>query len=262
MTVVAAFLCSDGMVAAADSMLTPSFDNLNIGHHTGVKVYVLPGPQVFAFAGDQGQAGRFKLIAESNAAQAGGMAHPLLYGLSLSQATIQQFQSTGIGLTNVGVNAILGFLNGGGSQCCVLEGAMHPRCLDQNHYYVALGSGKLSADPFLRFLTDIFCQRGQPPKVSLATFLAIWTVQHVIDVNPGGVAGPIRVAIIERDSAGGYSARELPQAEIDLHVQATDDAAGALRAWSQAIQGGQPLGSAPPPPTPPRAPPQPARVGV
>lgn len=56
MTVAVAFLCADGVVVAADSMITPSIGGLNVGHHSGVKVYVLSGPQVFAFAGDQGQA--------------------------------------------------------------------------------------------------------------------------------------------------------------------------------------------------------------
>jgi hypothetical protein len=188
MTVVVAFLCSDGMVVAADSMITPNMGNLQVGHHTGVKIYILPGPQVFAFAGDQGQAGRFKVIAETNAANAAVASRPIQYPITLSQILIAQLQSTGIATNAVGVNAILGFLQGGNCHCCVFEGAMQPRNLDQNHYYVALGIGKLSADPFLRFLVDTFCQTGQPPKVHLAMFLAVWTVQHVIDVNPGGCA--------------------------------------------------------------------------
>jgi hypothetical protein len=151
--------------------------------HTGVKIYVLPGPQVFAFAGDQGQAGRFKFIAETNAANAAVASHPIQYPITLSQLLIAQLQSTGIATNAINVNAILGFLQGGNCHCCVFEGAMQPRNLDQNHYYVALGIGKLSADPFLRFLVDTFCQPGQPPKVHLATFLAVWTVQHVIGMK-------------------------------------------------------------------------------
>ena len=149
MTVVVAFLCSDGMVVAADSMLTPNLGNLQVGHHTGVKVYVLPGPQVFAFAGDQGQAGRFKVIAETNAASSAAASHPIQYPLTLSQILIAQLQSTGIAINSVDLNAILGFLQGGSCHCCVFERAMQPRNLDQNHYYVALGIGKLSADLFL-----------------------------------------------------------------------------------------------------------------
>lgn len=190
-----------------------------------------------------------------SAAIAGGAPNPLAYSLSLSQAIISQLQSTGIATNQVGVNTFLGFLHGGSCHCCTFEGAMQPRLLDQHHYYAALGSGKLSADPFLRFLTDTFCQPGQPPGVHLATFLAIWAVQHVIDVNPGGVAGPIRVAAFERNASSVFAAHELPPAEIATHVQAIDDAAQALRDWRQAIQTGAAAGNVPPAPPAPAAPP-------
>ncbi len=236
MTVVAAFLCSDGAVVSSDSMITPTIGGLNVGHHHGIKVYVLPGTQVLAFAGDQGQAARFKLLAESNHKFPATAANALDYPLALAQALSAQFQTTGIG-NAIGVNTILTFLHQSSCFCCAFEGAMQPRLLDKDHYYVALGTGKLSADPFLRFLVDTFCQSGQPT-VREAVFLATWAVQHVIDVNPGGVAGPIRVAAIEKDESGIYIARELPSTEIDDTQQAIESALDALRDWRKSIGGG------------------------
>jgi hypothetical protein len=50
MTAVVAFLCTDGVVLAADSMLTPSIGGVGgVGHHQGLKVEVIAGPQIFAF---------------------------------------------------------------------------------------------------------------------------------------------------------------------------------------------------------------------
>jgi hypothetical protein len=239
-------------------MLTPSMGGINVGHHSGIKCCVIPGPQLFAFAGDQGQAARFRHIAENLAVNLAVAAHPLLHGVALSQAILTQLASTGIQVQSVGVNAVLSFLHGGACYTCAFEGAMQPRLLDQNHYYVALGSGKLSADPFLRFVTDTFCAVGQSPGVHLATFLAVWTVQHVINVNPGGVAGPIRVSVFERDPALAFAAKELSTAEIDAHLSAVNDAEQALRDWRNGIQGGAaagnvlapPAGPAPGPPAP------------
>jgi len=253
MTVVVAYCCSDGAVVAADSMITPTLGvgsgTLNVGHHHGIKVYVLPGPQLFAFAGDQGQAARFRTLAEANHVAARQQAYALDYPLALTQALIQQFQVTGIA-NSIGVNTILSFLHREICHCCVFEGAMQPRLLDRDHYYVALGSGKLSADPFLRFLADIFCQSEQPT-VREAVFLATWTVQHVIDVNPGGVAGPIRVAVLEKDDAGSFIARELPDTEIEEHKQAIESAGEALRSWRSSIQSGTAAQGVPKPPVAP-----------
>jgi hypothetical protein len=66
MTVVVAFNCPDGVVIGADSMITPSMGNMGVGHHHGQKIAILPGPQLFAFAGDLGQCARFRIIAETN----------------------------------------------------------------------------------------------------------------------------------------------------------------------------------------------------
>ena len=71
-----------------------------------------------------------------------------------------------------------------------------------------------------------------------AVFLATWTVQHVIDTNPGGVAGPIRVATFSADGNGQFQAIELPDSEIAEHQQAIESAATALRKWRDEIQSG------------------------
>jgi hypothetical protein len=252
MTVVVAYFCPDGMVVAADSMITPSVGTgsgvLNVGHHHGIKIYVLPGPQLFAFAGDQGQAARVKTWAEANHTLITQKAIALDYPLNLTAALFAQFQATGIA-NSIGANVILGYLHGNAHHCCVFEGPLQPRLLDADHYYVALGVGKLSADPFLRFLSDIFCQSGHPT-VREAVFLATWTVQHVIDVNPGGVAGPIRVAVFEKADAGMFIARELPDTEIAEHKQAVESAAEALRDWRRNIQSGVAAQDVPLPPAP------------
>jgi hypothetical protein len=66
MTVVVAFHCSDGVVLAVDSMLTPNMGGLSVGHHHGQKISILPGPQIFALAGDLGQNARLRIIAENH----------------------------------------------------------------------------------------------------------------------------------------------------------------------------------------------------
>jgi hypothetical protein len=253
MTVVVAFYCSDGVVLAADSMLTPTIGGMSVGHHHGKKVEVLPGPQLFAFAGDQGQGARFKIMASFAHGAISGTQTPIDYPLLLTQNIVNQFNSTGIANNAIGANTILAFEWQGTHQCCAFEGALQPRLLDEHHYYAALGSGKLSADPFLRFLVDIFSPNG-PPSVREALFLVTWTIQHVINTNPGGVAGPIRIVAFERQANGPLLAREVAEAEIEEHIQATESAAGALRTWRDNMQSGEAAEEAP---QQPEAPPQP-----
>lgn len=252
MTVVVAFYCSDGVVIAADSMLTPSVGNISVGHHHGRKIEVLSGPQLFAFSGDQGLGARFRVMADSAHAQIGGFSLAIDHPLNLSAGIYKQFQATGItGAYNT--NAVLAYSHQGQHQCCMFEGNLQPRLLDRHHYYAALGIGKLSADPFLRFLVDIFCPNGVPT-LREAIFLATWAVQHVIETNPGGVAGPIRMATFRADEAGDFHALELPDSEIDEHLQAVESAASALRKWRDEIQSGHAADDAPAPPTPPEPP--------
>jgi 20S proteasome alpha/beta subunit len=256
MTVVVTFYCNDGVVIAADSMLTPSVGNIPVGHHHGRKIDVLAGPQLFAFAGDVGQAARFRIMADCAHAQISGYDLAIDHPLNLSAGIFKQFQATGIAGSYNAV-AVLAYSHKGAHQCCMFEGTLQPRLLDQDHYYAALGSGKLSADPFLRFLVDVFCPSGCPT-LREAVFLATWAVQHVIDTNPGGVAGPIRVATFRADDGGGFSAVELPASGIDEHLQAIESAATALRKWRDEIQSGGAAEDAPEPPTPP--PPEPPKI--
>jgi hypothetical protein len=243
MTVVIAFNCTDGVVIAADSMLTPSMGGINVGHHHGMKIDILSGPQLFAFAGDHGQSARFKAMAELSHALAGATAHPLDYGLRLSEGIINQFKATGIN-GSINTNTVLAYGHSGSHRCCMFEGPLQPRLLDEHHYYAALGSGKMSADPFLRFLVDIFCQNGRP-NVREAIFLATWAVQHVIDTNPGGVAPPIRIATLGLNGSDAFEARSLPDEEIEEHKQAVESAGAALRSWRDQLQSGKAAQDAP-----------------
>jgi hypothetical protein len=248
MTVTVAFLCNDGVVVGVDSMLTPSLGNIPVGHHKGRKLHILTGQQICGIAGDVGLAARFRALADGSGGGLASVAHPLQFGLGLAQAMANQLAATGLGNTNIDLGTILAFPHGGHAHCCAFLGRVQPWFLDVDHYYVALGSGKLSADPFLRFLTDTFC--NGPPSVREAVFLTTWTIQHVIDTNPGGVDGPIRIAALE-NSNNQWTARELPQDEIAEHQQAIESAGEALRRWRDQMQSGEAAEGAPEPPAAP-----------
>lgn len=57
------------------------------------------------------------------------------------------------------------------------------------------------------------------PGVADATFAATWTLQHAIDLNPGGINGPVQLAVIRKDAQKGkYVARLLEDPELQEHI--------------------------------------------
>jgi hypothetical protein len=233
MTVAIGFLCHDGVVIGADSMLTSTIGGMAVGHHKGQKVHLLSGEQVFAFAGDQGQASRLQFLADGFYQRSDSATHAIHFPLSLTKAVIEQFHQTGIG-NQINLNALLGFVHGGYHHLCAFEGVVQPRLLDSAHFYVALGNGKLSADPFLRFLVDIFCANG-PPSVAEAIFLTAWAIKHVCNVNPGGVAPPTRIAVMELKNSNFYCSRTLSANEVDDQGERIESAMKALTEWRASL---------------------------
>lgn len=245
MTVVVSFWCSDGIVVASDSMLTPSLGEIGVGHHEMKKIYVLDQEQLFAFSGDPGLAARLRQISNRKSGTINN-GSALDYALTISQEACLDFQSTGV-WPDIDLGAILAFVHGGAAQCCVFENRAQPRLLDADHYFIALGNGKLAADPFLRFLSAIFCKPEEPLLVKDAVFLATWTLEHVIATSPGGIAGPIQMATLEAVD-GTLCARLYAASDIGYHSEAIRDAERALQEWSKGMRGAT-AAEVPTPPT-------------
>jgi hypothetical protein len=144
------------------------------------------------------------------------------------------------------VRVMIAFPHASGAQCCVFENNVQPRILDEHHHYVALGVGKMSADPFLRFLDDIFISDWSKLTLNEALLLSIWTVDHVIKTNPGGVAGPIQLATLSIDNGSAVS-KEYEQNEIQERMASIGSAEDALRAWRDVVSGATTPGNAIPP---------------
>jgi hypothetical protein len=249
MTVVVAFLCTDGVVIGADSMLSSNVGGIPLAHHKGRKVHILSGHQVFAYSGDLGLGDRFRMLAETGSAHIAGKQLPLDYGLLLTQGAMKQFAATQVG--KIDLNAVLAFPHNNIAQCCAFMGdRIQPRLLDPHHFYVALGSGRVAAEPFLRFLYEVFCQGRQPP-LREAIFLTTWALHYTIETIPGGVSDPIYVGVLETDTANQLVARELSQDDIQEHLVAIQDARRSLRDWRDSLHAPAADADVPPKPEPP-----------
>jgi hypothetical protein len=144
-----------------------------------------------------------------------------------------------------------------GNRCCLFQfdHQAAPEMATKDLPFVALGSGQLIADPFLAFLRRVLWgHRGlatdQLPSLGDGIAAALWTLDHAIKTNPGGVAEPIQVAIL-RSEGGAMKARELSELELDEHLQAISAMEGGIRPAWEVLRGPGETGPPPKPvPTP------------
>lgn len=100
--------------------------------------------------------------------------------------------------------------------------------------FVAIGSGQGIADPFLAFLRRIFWPNSQPT-VADGVFATFWTLEHAIQIHPGGVAEPKQIVILERKNQN-WKARELSDEELEEHRESVAEAEGRLAGFGESDQ--------------------------
>lgn len=90
-------------------------------------------------------------------------------------------------------------------------------------------------DPFLGLIRDVFWHNS-PLTVPEAVFAATWTLEHAIKVNPGGVKGPIKMAVLEGADKAQLRASVLDDPELEEHPQDFEAAKDALRRHRESQQ--------------------------
>lgn len=121
-----------------------------------------------------------------------------------------------------------------------------PEEATENIPFVAIGSGQPIADPFLAFVRKIFWPEGLP-SLEQGIFSTLWTLNHAIETNPGGVSAPTQIMVLEKEGKD-FKARELEKTDLAEHEEAIEAAENVLRDFRNLSLG---------PPSPPASPPSP-----
>lgn len=110
--------------------------------------------------------------------------------------------------------------------------------------FISMGSGKLSADPFLGFLRKVYWPT-KPPTIQEGALAAYWTIHHAIDMKVSGVGFGVDVFIVEtvmkptgkpgKPPDAIFKARKLDDAELAEHEGFMKAAEEALRAVREAM---------------------------
>ena len=94
-----------------------------------------------------------------------------------------------------------------------------------------MGSGQPLADPLLAFVSRVLWNNIMPT-VEIGKFGVYWALDHAIKLAPGGVGGPIKIAIL-RMREGEWKAEEFDDtqegaqyvADLEEHIANRDYAA-------------------------------------
>lgn len=84
--------------------------------------------------------------------------------------------------------------------------------------FISIGSAQPTADPFLAFIRRVFWPRALPP-IGEGELASVWTLQHAIETQPGGVAEPIQVVTLRRSEGTTWKADELSEDRLGEHQQ-------------------------------------------
>ena len=103
-------------------------------------------------------------------------------------------------------------------------------------WHVSMGSGQILCDPFLGYLRRIFWSQTQP-SLSEGLFAVAWALHFAIELNTGGIDGPIQIATLIPKASGmrpdrlrkkrprmEYEARLLKESELGEHIQKVQSA--------------------------------------
>ncbi len=211
MTAIVGVLCRDGIVIGTDSSATFSAGQYQTIEQPTEKLAVIDGHIIVAGTGQIGLGQRFVNIVTSLWSGKKFTGDQFSCAKQLTQAAISDFGSTSV--TKGQYGALVAFPVGGKPYLCEFAITdLQPEFKTKNLWYCSMGSSQPITDTFLGFMRDIFWQ-NEPPGIADGIFSVLWTLDMAIQINPGGVNGPMRIAVMDSNK-GTLRARLLTDEEL------------------------------------------------
>ena len=236
MTVLVGILAHGGAVIAADRQVT-------VGH-VGIpmqKIAPIGGDSLVASSGSLALGQKIRMVFETHHAEL--KAHPYAEHLpAIEQAirvvvtpTLQMAEKTRYVIPGAENNALVCSLAcipfADGLRLCHVDYDGSIYCLNENLPYVTAGSGKINADPFIRFIWDVFWpEPGYLPPLREAIFAAYWTVHMNIEYQSTGVGIGVDVWTVNRNDDGSYAAAETDWTRLEPSGMFIESMKQAMRA--------------------------------
>lgn len=160
--------------------------------------------------------------------------HHLEVGRQLSAECIKNFASSQVAKGQFG--SLLAYTAGGKFFLCEFAlNDFQPEFKDSSMWYVSMGSGQLIVDPFLGLMRKVFWG-DSPPHCNEGIFYVAWALQHAIELNPGGINGPLQIAVLA-GSGGNYKACLLDDEKLGEHLDHVTGVNDYLAKYKDILQG-------------------------
>ena len=211
MTAIVGVLCKDGIVIGTDSSTTFGQGQCKTIEQPSEKLSIIDNHVIIAGTGPVGLGQRFGRIVQEAWVGNKFNGHYLDCGKYLAHAAIEDFASTKVERGQYG--ALVAFPVKKTPYLCEFAlSDFQPEFKTEKIWYGSMGSTVTITDTFLGFIRDTFWQNG-PPLLSEGILSAVWTLQLAIQINPGGVNGPMRIATM-RTIKGDIEAKILTEEDL------------------------------------------------
>lgn len=255
MTVLVGILCQDGVVIGADSSATFSAGNFRtIEQNFPDKIRLVGNHLIHAGTGQVGLMQRFHALLEANCADGqeqrrNGDGIPI--GKAIARMTVDDFRETGVAPGQFG--ALVAYAGKNKSFGLIEFGPdMQPEIKTSNLWFSSMGSGQPLVDPFLALLRRSLFSESQP-RLNEGIFAVVWALQHAIELNTGGINGPMHVGVVAYDKSKTFiEARMISDEELSEHQQSVEAMTKHIGSYRDQLNGRSvAITSPPPPPSPP-----------
>ena len=241
MTAIVGVLCEDGVVIGSDSAASFGFGGGRTIEQPVKKIDIIGDHVIVAGTGQAGVGQRFRHLIRGlyDKKEFSEQKHDhIAVGKMLSQQGQQDFATTGAQKGQYG--CLVAFSQA--KKFYLVELAVNdfqPEFKTTDMPFATLGCGQPITDPFLAFLRKVFFANG-PPKLEDGKFIAIWALLHAIELNPGGINGPLQVAVLKNDN-GQLKASLLEGGELEEQVSSVQAAEEHLRGFQRDLGGANPV---------------------
>lgn len=221
MTVLVGVKCSDGVVIGADSIATSSYGQGRLMQIKTEKLAVVGDRVIIASTGSVGLGQRFVDTVGRAWTEGAFQTSCVDCARHLARAAIGDFQQTGVPYNPAsgwGYGALVAAPHENRPELVEFGTQdFQPEIKSERLHFVSMGSGQMLAEPFMGFISRVIWGE-QVPDVRTAMFGVYWALNHAIQMSPGGVGEPIRLATL-RQEGNDWVARLLEPEELEEQAQ-------------------------------------------